>query len=367
MAKRKQKKNALKWWLVPLATLLAGLAVFFHAHPSVKTPALPEPPLKQLAASHDIELGLLTKPSRLTDKTYRQILTSQFSSITSDGQIHWDKLEPSPHEYHFGDMDTLVVFAQAHHMPVQAHHLLWTEADSLPKWLKNGHYTKEQLYALMQERIKTVVGRYKGRVNEWTVVNEPFTRARHIYGLDDWFGDQLGSSTGYIEQAFRWAHQADPKAKLLLNDFYNETKTAVSDDMYGYLKAAKARGVPIDGIGIQMHIDASRPPGKAAMVKNMQRFAAIGVPVYITEFDIDSTAVKATNSVKAIIEAHITRDVVRACIESKNCASFTAFGMTDGQSLLKKLLGARARSRLFTGRYEPKASFYAFRNAWLEP
>ena len=363
------KKQKFPAWVIGPALFVAliAAAAFWYVNRPVPMPDLPTPPLKNLAAEDGVELGMLVDLKRLGSEPYQRILTSQYSMITSDGQIHWDKLRPAPATYAFGPMDTVVAFAQAHDMPVQAHHLLWGEDDSLPAWLKNGNYTKQQLLNILHDHVDTVVGRYKGKVAEWTVVNEAFTRDAHIYGLDNWWGEHLGGGTEYIDNAFRWAHEADPSAKLILNDFYNETETGISDVEYAYIKAAKVRGVPIDGMGIQMHIDASRPPDRSAMIKNMRRFGAIGVPVYITEFDVNSSTVKGSAAYKAQLEARITGDVVAACVESKACASFTVFGMTDKDTFWTWLTRAKLRSYLMTSNYQPQQSFYAFRDAWTAP
>lgn len=349
------------------ALLVVGWAsYYYYSVLSVKAPVLPDPPLKDLAAARDIELGVLMKSTLLGRNPHRKLIESQFAMVAVDGEIHWDKFRPSPTEFDFSKMDSLVAFAEDNGKTVQAHHLVWTEDDSLPKWLKEGDYDKQQLLDFMKNHIQTVVSRYKGKVGQWTVVNEPFTRAKHIYGLDDWWGDHLGGN-GYIDQAFRWAKEADPKATLILNDFYNETETAVSDEQYDYMKAAKARGVPIDAIGMQMHVDASRPPAKEDVIRNIRRFGELGYPTYITEFDISTVAVEGSKEQKLKLEAQIAADVVEACRESGYCKSLTVFGVTDRSRVVKWTAHSRERSLLFTKRLEPKPMYYAFREAWFQP
>jgi endo-1,4-beta-xylanase len=370
-AKRSKKKDLQKHSFHRVETIVAvlvlGVSVYFiYPYVFPKSPHLPQPPLKDLAAAHNVHLGMLTNPRRLGTKPYTQILTSQYAFVTSDGEIHWDQFRPSQTEYDYREMDKLVAYGEANNMPVQAHHLVWNEEDSLPGWLKDGQYSRQQLLDIMHSHISTTVGHYKGRVAEWTVVNEAFTRAKRMYGLSDWWGDRLGSSTDYIDDAFRWARAADPNAKLILNDFYNETATDVADAQYDYLKAAKARGVPIDGIGMQMHIDATRPLDKAAIIKNMQRFGELGFPVYVTEFNVHAEMVKGSADHKAQLEAQITADVVRACIESKSCVSFTVFGQTDRAGFRQWITRHKTPSHLFTPKYQPKPSFYAFHDAWMQ-
>lgn len=348
-----------------LVAVCAG--ILLYAHLSVSAPRLPEPSLQQLAADHNVKLGMLTQPKHLDRRPFVDLLTSQFSLLTTDGEMHWDSFRPSPDEYDFDDVDRLVDFADQQGMTVEGHHLVWDEKNAQPEWLKSGNYSQQQLRDIMRQHIGAVAGRYKGKIDAWSVVNEPFSRAQHIFGLEAWWADQLGGGTGYIDDAFRWARQADPQATLILNDFYNETATSVANAQYDYVKSAKARGVPIDAIGIQMHIDAAYPPKKADMVWNMQRFAALGTPVYITEFDINSSKVIGDAAYKAQLEARIAGDAVRACIESRNCVSFTVFGMTDVSGIPKLYEYNRARSYMFTDRYRPKPMFFGFRQAWSQP
>jgi endo-1,4-beta-xylanase len=263
-------------------------------------------------------------------------------------------------------MDQVVIFAEQNHMSIQAHHLVWGEEKWLPEWLKNGNYTKSQLLDLIHNHISTVAGRYKGKIKEWTVVNEAFSRAQHIYGLHDWWADHIGDQS-YIDESFRWAHQADPNAVLILNDFNNESANSISDTMFNYIKSAKARGVPIDGIGMQMHIDGTRPPDKAAVIANMQRFASIGVGVYVTEFDVNMADVKAKSAQKNRQEAQIYYNMMRACIESPACHSFSILGITDNESWYNHLGIKDARPLPFDGKYRPKPAYYSLRQALQQP
>lgn len=344
--------------------MIASLAYWYF---SLSTPKLPSPSLKSLAAEHDIALGIHTSFDRLSDKPYTSIITSQFSFITIDGEANWNYIHPSSTEYNYTKINKLITFAKVNNMPVQIHHLIWGEQLFLPNWLKNGNYNSQQLLSIIHSYINNVVGHLKGKVVVWSVVNEVFTRSQHRYGLQDWWANHIKDGIGYVDDSFIWAHQADPKTQLILNDFDNETENSVSNAEYNYIKAAKARGVPIDGIGMQMHIDASNPPSTAAVLKNMQRFAAIGVPTYITEFDINLNTVKGSSAYKNQLEANITYNIVRACIESKSCFSFDEFGLTDKESLLKTITHTNSHSYLFTSRFVPKTSYFAFRNALLQP
>lgn len=347
--------------------LAAGTAVAISNHYS-QPPDLPAPPLKTLAARHGIELGNFAISSYLDDPAYSGILSSQFDLAVIDNTPNWyftdGGLHPDPTTYNFTTMDRIVAYARQHRMAIQAHHLLWGDDKWLPGWLKNGNYTPAQLMDIMHDHIATVVGRYQGRIKEWSVVNEAFTREQHIYGLHDWWADHTGGD-GYIDQAFISAHQADPQAVLILNDFDNEHFNAVSDAMYDYIQSAKARGIPIGGIGMQMHIDGTHPPNADEVAQNMRRFGALGVGVYVTEFDVNMSNVPAPDPVKDAIEAGIYYDMMRACIASQVCHSFSELGITDKETWYNYMgpSSADARPLMFDRNYQPKPAFYALRNA----
>jgi endo-1,4-beta-xylanase len=286
--------------------------------------------------------------------------------VTIDGEPNWTfndgALRPGPKQYDFRRIDKVMAYAREHNKPVQMHHLVWGEEKWLPAWLKDGGYSPDQLMDLIHQHINTVAGHYRGQVREWTVVNEAFTRGQHVYGLRDWWGDRLGNR--YIEQSFIWAHQADPGAKLLLNDFQSESPGPVSDAMYAAVKQMKARGVPIDGIGMQMHIDGTRPPNKEAVKRNMQRFGALGVQVYVTEFDVNMNDAPGNEMQKLQTEAQIYHDMASACIESEVCPSFALLGITDKESWYNDMGLTGAMPLPFDRAYQPKPAWYALRSAF---
>ena len=311
-------------------------------------------------------MGNFAIPSRIKERPYHAILTEQFDFALADNQPNWHftdyDLRPSPTEFNFSKVDEVIDYAEENNMPVQAHHYLWGEEKWLPDWLKEGNYSREQLMDIIKNHIYTVGQRYSGRIKEWTVVNEAFTRGQNMYGLRDWWTDATGSKE-YIDQAFIWARQADPNSKLILNDFQNESINEVSDEMYEYIKSAKARGVPIDGIGMQMHIDGTHPPTKDEVISNMKRFGELGVEVYITEFDVNMNDVKAETEAKDQIQADVYYDMLRACIESGVCHSFALLGITDKETWYNYLGLPDARPLPFDDKYKPKPAFYAIRRA----
>jgi endo-1,4-beta-xylanase len=329
-------------------------------------PELPNPPLKTLAAQKNIQIGTYAARDFLPDKPYKQILTSQFEYLIIDGLPNWTyedgALRPSPTEYDFSRIDEIMDLARQNKMPVRLHHYVWGEKLWLPAWLKNGNYSKDQLLNLIEDHIKTVGGHYRGQVREWTVVNEAFTRKQHVKGLEDWWGERL-EGTDYIDKAFVWAHEADPNSILLLNDFNNETKNSVSDAMYEYAKQALAHGVPISGIGMQMHLDGSNPPNKQDVIDNMKRFANLGLKVYVTEFDVNVHDLYLPDKQEFEIQAKVYKDMLEACVEvgSDVCPNFGLLGITDKQSWYRGLGIRDANPLAFDKDYNPKPAYFALR------
>lgn len=365
------KKRAYIITLITITLLLLAGGIFTLRYKGSVVTTLPSPPLKELAHKHGIEIGNFAILTRIGERPYRDILTSQFDFVLADNTPNWyftdGGLRPSSTTYNFKQLDKVFSFAEKNHMPVQAHHYLWGEEKWLPDWLKNGHYNKDQLYQIMHDHIQTVGSRYKGKVREWTVVNEAFTRGQHMYGLHDWWADNTGGGQEYIDKAFIWAHEVDPDAKLILNDFQNEARNDISDSMYNYIKDAKARGIPIDGIGMQMHIDGTHPPTKDEVASNMKRFGDLGVEVYVTELDVNMNDVKANNpDDKDTIQADIYYEMARACVESKVCHSFAILGITDKENWYNYLGLPDARPLPFDKQYNPKPAFFSLRDAFTQ-
>lgn len=349
--------------VLPIALLLI---IGWKAETQFRTPDLPEPPLKELGAKRGIAIGNFAILPRLDEKPYTDILSSEFSFVLADNTPNWyftdGGLRPSRTSYNFKNMDKVMAFAEARSMPVQSHHYVWGEEKWLPAWLKEGNFSREELLQIIEDHIKTVGGHYKGRIAEWTVVNEAFTRQRHLFGLNDWWADNIGDQS-YIDQSFIWARQADPNAKLILNDFDNEAINDTSNAMYEYVKGALARGVPIDGIGMQMHIDGVHPPVKDEVAANMKRFADLGLEIYVTEFDVNMDNVKADAAAKDQIQGNIYYEMMRACIESKVCHSFAFLGITDKETWYNHIGLEDPRPLMFDKSYHPKSAYYSLRTA----
>lgn len=368
---KKSKPKKINQQLVitcSLALIIIAAALALNALKTPHSPQLPKPPLKELAAQNGIIIGNHAIRNHLNDKPYTEILKSEFDYVLADNTPNWyftdGGLRPGPQEYNFKQMDEVMTFAEQNSMPVESHHYVWGEQKWLPQWLKDGNYSNDQVMNFMKDHINTVGKRYSGRIAQWTVVNEPFTRSQHLYNLNDWWADNTGGNYDYIDQAFRWAREADPNSQLILNDFNNESINDTSNLQYEYMKGALARGVPIDGIGMQMHLDGAHPPTKDEVKSNMRRFADLGLDVYVTEFDVNMNDVQADARSKDRIQGNIYYEMMLACIESKTCEHFAYLGITDSETWYNHIGLKDPRPLMFDRNYQPKPAYFSTRAAF---
>lgn len=354
--------------LLVFATL-AGLWLTRNKDPYVSKapPELPAPPLKELSERRGIQVGSFASLKYLRERPYAEILAGQFDYAIIDGEPNWKfedfTLRPGRDEYDFTNLDKVFDFADQQDMPVRVQHLLWGDEKWLPDWLVNGGYTESELMAIIKDHIMAVASRYKGKVREYTVVNEAFSRALETGGNKDWWGDRLG--TEYIDNAFRWAHQADPEAVLILNDFGNEYDSEITDLMFDYTQKALERGVPIHGIGMQMHIDGGSAKSREEVAATMKRFGDLGLKVYVTEFDVNMHNVQKDKDEEDRLQADIYRDMMLACLDVGKdiCPNFGFLGLIDRQTWYRGLGLEDANPLMFNEDYSPKPAFFAVREA----
>ena len=233
-----------------------------------------------------ILVGTAVRPYFFPRPAYSATLAREFNMVEPEDAMKWWALRHDAGAFDFREGDEVVRFAQAHDMKVRGHCLVWDHNN--PDWLTQGHFTPASCRSLLQEHIATVMKHYAGQVFAWDVVNEALDENGKL--RDSLWYNQPGigladKGTAYIEQAFRWAHEADPHALLFYNEAEGEGLNRKSDAIYAMVKDFKRRGVPIDGVGLQMHI-SRLDVDTAAIAANIARLTALGVQVHITELDV---------------------------------------------------------------------------------
>ncbi len=315
--------------------------------------------LRMIAEQGDVMIGAAVRPELIkTDPDYVYVLTTEFNSITAEGSMKWDALHPDRHNYDFGPADELVEFAEANRMAVRGHTLIWAQqiVDSTPDYVKD-ITNPSDLRDLMTEHIHTVVGHYRGRVDCWDVVNEPL----------DTFGNELHNNIfnrllgpGYIAEAFHIAHQADPEARLFLNEVGISVEGPRVDAFLALVKDLIAEGVPIHGVGIQGHYLSPINPDELHNI--VQTFADLGLMVEITELDIMLHA-DEENSLDSQRREYY--DVINACLSVPDCRRITMWGFTDRYTWFDSFFGPGLDPLPFDEEYGRKPAYFGIYEALL--
>ena len=343
------------------AVLLLGIAAALPAADS----------LSQAAAKRGIYFGAAVQSGYINqDSAYAATLAREYSMIEPEYEMLWSAIHPSQNTYAFSGADALVNYAQARGIPLRADHLVWH--NSLPVWLTSGNYAPAQLSQILKDHIMTVAGRYAGKVYSWEVVNEAVADSGAGFRDSIWNNQPGIGLTGiaWIEQAFQWAHQADPKARLFYNDYSAEDTNAKSDFIYAMVKQMLADGAPIHGVGLQMHLTNNvNYPSATGLANNIQRLTGLGLEVIVTEMDVrlpvDSNGNASASDLA--IQAQLYGRAVSACIQFARCTAVQTWGITDLHSWIPTTFPGFGAGLPFDKTYQAKSAYTSAWNALQAP
>lgn len=233
----------------------------------------------------DFKIGAALNRAEIEERDAQAdaIAAAQFNSITPENALKWSSVHPKDGAYDFALADQYVAFGEKHHMMIIGHTLVWHE--QTPAWVFESAagkpVSRELLLERMRDHIHTVVGRYKGRIHGWDVVNEAVNEDGSMRE-SPWL-KIIGED--YIEKAFQYAHEADPKAELYYNEYAVENEPK-RKGVLALIARLKKEGVPVTAVGIQSH-DSMTWPTTQQLDKAISDFASLGVKVNITELDVD--------------------------------------------------------------------------------
>ena len=315
--------------------------------------------LRQLAEKRGIQIGAAVTINPLrNDPLYQQTLAQEFNVLVPENAMKFENIHPQKDVFNFQEMDEMLAFAKAHQMELRHHPLVWDE--QLPGWLVREDFSREELMAVLKQHIQTIVRRYRGQVKYIDVVNEGIAR-------DGTLRDTLwlrGIGPEYIDLAFIWAHEADPEAKLIFNEFSAEEIGMKSNAVYDLIEGLQQRGVPIHGVGLQMHKALNNKPNVAEIAKNVDRLGKLGLEVQITEMDIaitDQPGVDLQTQLQA--QAKIYGEVAQMCVAAKNCTAIVFWGFSDRYTWMTSLIGQGGKPLIFDEFFRPKPAYEAVKEA----
>jgi endo-1,4-beta-xylanase len=315
--------------------------------------------LRALAAGQHLRVGTAVDTAALAaDAPYRAKVGSEFSTVTPENVMKWGVVEPVRGHPDYTAADGLVDFARQHGQLVRGHTLLWH--NQLPDWLTagvaDGSIDATALRQILRQHVFDEARHFRGRIWQWDVANEVIDDSAQL--RQTIFLQKLGP--GYIADVFRWAHQADPHALLVINDYNIEGINAKSDAYYALVRQLLAQGVPIDGIGAQGHLGIQFGlPTAADVLANLQRFERLGLFTALTEVDV--RMVLPSDNIKVQAQAQGYSVLLQGCLLARRCLSFTVWGFTDKYSWVPGVFAGQGSATLFTEDLVAKPAYEALR------
>lgn len=359
--------------------------VVFSGCSTDPTPESVTPATLKEAFADAFMMGAALNPNQFTERDSEgaALIKAQFNTITPENVMKWEQIHPEPGVYTFEQADQFVAFGETNDMFMVGHTLVWHS--QTPVWVfedgNGGPASRDTLISRMRDHIYTVVGRYKGRVHAWDVVNEALNEDGSLRE-SPWY-QIIGED--YLSLAFQFAHEADPDAELFYNDYTLENP-AKRDGAIRMVQTLLDQGHVVTGIGTQgHHLLGAQSPSIQNQIATIEAFAALGVDVMVTELDIAvlprpqaywgadiSQRAELSAELNPYIEA--LPDSMQQALANRYAALFEAFvahkdkisritfwGVTDGDSWLNHwpISGRTTDPLLFDRAYQPKPAFDA--------
>lgn len=281
-------------------------------------------------------------------------IKAQFSMITN-AHFFMNRCHPEHGRYDFEAADRVAAFARANNLKMRAHTLIWYPY--VPVWLTDAGRGPASPADLIRQHIATVVKRYQGQVYAWDVVNEAFEADGSL--RKSFYLEKLGPD--YIEQVFRWAHEADPAARLFYNDYNAEEINPKSDAIFALLKRLKVKGVPLHGLGLQMHLALDQSLDLASVENNIKRFAKLGLDIHFSEVDIKIREPVTPDKLQA--QAKLYGNIAQICLAAKECRAFVLWGISDKTSWIPRYFPGYGSATIFDARYQKKPAYESLKQA----
>lgn len=349
--------------------IIAALAMFFTSCGQEEFDSdnsIPEvPTVEGNLKEAPFDFGMAVNINTLkTNTTYRQTIIDNATRVTGENAMKMNTISIGKGRYNFSDGDYLVEFAQENGIKVHGHTLLWYK--HTPDWIKNYQGDSAAFVDIMREYIYDVVGHYKGKIVSWDVINEVVNDNGVVYTTDGTKENIWMKKIGidYIALAFQFAHEADPDALLFYNEYGHEYSALRRTGVNNLVKDLKAKGVPIDGIGLQMHTNILR---STTDLRNsiVMMAGSTKVKIHVSELDIalnsdnKITAANVTDSIKNVLFAQQQiwyREVSKAMYNLPTDQQFgiTFWGVSDNNTSVSS---SPDWPLVFDGNYQKKPAF----------
>lgn len=354
--------------IILLILSLAGYSYYQTSCPTEKKKLIPSNCTPETPLYHNslFKVGVaINLPEYMKNSRYRKIVDFEYNSITPENCFKFDALHPQINEYKFNNADWLVNYCQKNNKRLHAHNLVWFF--QLPPWVINYKGSPKDWDNILKNHIQTVVGRYKGKIESWDVVNEVFN-ADGTWKQNVWYNN-LGKS--YVEKAFKYAHEADTSALLFYNEYETEWKPAARLAAINLVQELKQKKIPINGFGMEMHL-ALAYPSIEEIKQATNEIVTLGLLIHYSEIDLcfnttgnpqfkinDSLLCLQADKYGQLIELYKT-------IPAKQQYGITFWGLSDANSWIPSTFNRKDYPLLFDSLYQPKPAYYEVKNKLCE-
>ena len=292
----------------------------------------------------------------------------EFNALTLEGSLLWSVVHPAPRRWDFEAADRSIAWARKRSIYVTATQFVWDQIvyQSTPAWVKR-ITAPRRLRRVMYRHLRTITRRYGDGVDRWIAVNEPLRYVGDTSAIqENHFSRVLGRD--WIEESFRIAHRAAPRAELWLNEIFTETDEAKADALVRLARSLVAKDIPVDGVGLEGHLftPTLQPlaPRPKLVRRTLRRLAALGLKVSVTE--IDAPTLPGTRD-RSLEQARRIRSLAASCLAVRRCKSITFWNLQDRRSWLNDLFRRSDLSpTLFGPDLRPKRAYFAVRDALLD-
>ena len=338
-------------------TLVAGAALAMGAGEVAR--AAPPTRSPRAGTGPGMPLGCAVQRKLLDDPAYQAAITAHFDMVVTEDALKWERLRPNPRDFDFADSDAIVKFAKDAGLSIRGHALIYH--GQTPRWLEEMR-TRDEAEEDMRRAIATIVGRYRGVIGSWDVVNEFTADAPEIgTGMRRTIWERL-IGDDYIAIALRATAEADPSAQLVLSDYFLEFKGPHYDArravMLRVVRDLVRRGVPLHAVGMQGHLFADRQVDRAAVAKLTADLKALGIGLVVTELDIIDQAYPAEIETRDRLAAQHAFELLDAVTEGGGAHSVLTWGVSDRASWtswhMKRADGLPTRPLALDASFRPK-------------
>jgi len=316
-------------------------------------------PIGMEVSAADQERSIFTYPSQLPT------INKHFNSLVAGVIMKMSFLHPQENTFFYDDADRLQQYTVEHNMDLHGHTLIWHWDSQIPAWMKN--YTGDW-QAMLNNHVTQICTHFAGHIRSWDVVNEALDEETSSGYRETIFYNHIGKK--YIENAFIAARKADPNAILYYNEYNIESSQKKLDLMLAMLDDFKARNIPVDGVGFQMHINVFVPDDQ--IKKSFKAVADRGYKIKISELDIPVNLYNGPSFTQAMAQDQKAKykSVVKAYLDNvpeSQQAGITFWGLVDGESWYNALDPSyKDWPLLFNDDYTPKPAFYGVVEALQE-